>query len=399
MKNIFVNYFIILIINFYSFCLADSVVNIHSVRIWPAPDSIRIVFDLSSPVNYKIYSLTNPIRIAVDFNNAKLNTKLVTDLQKAPKLAAIKQIRTGIQPNAVRVVFELEKSVVINSFILKPNERYGHRLILDLESKEKQEILALFDLDIDKKEKLNTYTSSSIIEPITVLPKKLIIAIDAGHGGEDPGAIGPYGTEEKAVVLELAKALQEVINSTKDKKSFLIRNGDYYVSLRDRRLKARKYKADLFISIHADAVSNSKADGASVFVLSEKGASSAAARWLAESENRSDMLGGVRVDRKNEALASVLLDLSQTANYHASLDVAKSILFSMQKTVPLHKNSVEHAGFAVLKAPDVPSVLVEAGFISNPSTELKLKNKSYQQKIVKSILNGIDQYFLTKQKK
>jgi len=168
MKNIFVNfripkihvclvYFIILIINLYSFCLADSVVNIHSVRIWPAPDSIRIVFDLSSPVNYKIYSLTNPIRIAVDFNNAKLNTKLVTDLQKAPKLAAIKQIRTGIQPNAVRVVFELEKSVVINSFILKPNERYGHRLILDLESKEKQEILALFDLDIDKKEKLNTY--------------------------------------------------------------------------------------------------------------------------------------------------------------------------------------------------------------------------------------------------
>ncbi|MGD0465475.1 MAG: N-acetylmuramoyl-L-alanine amidase [Gammaproteobacteria bacterium] len=410
MKNIFVNfripkihvclvYFIILIINLYSFCLADSVVNIHSVRIWPAPDSIRIVFDLSSPVNYKIYSLTNPIRIAVDFNNAKLNTKLVTDLQKAPKLAAIKQIRTGIQPNAVRVVFELEKSVVINSFILKPNERYGHRLILDLESKEKQEILALFDLDIDKKEKLNTYKSSGIIEPITVLPKKLIIAIDAGHGGEDPGAIGPYGTEEKAVVLELAKALQEVINSTKDKKAFLIRNGDYYVSLRDRRLKARKYKADLFISIHADAVSNSKADGASVFVLSEKGASSAAARWLAESENRSDMLGGVRVDRKNEALASVLLDLSQTANYHASLNVAKSILFSMQKTVPLHKNSVEHAGFAVLKAPDVPSVLVEAGFISNPSTELKLKNKSYQQKIVKSILNGIDQYFLTKQKK
>jgi len=155
----------------------------------------------------------------------------------------------------------------------------------------------------------------------------------------------------------------------------------------------------LFISIHADAVSNSKADGASVFVLSEEGASSAAARWLAESENRSDMLGGVRVDRKNEALASVLLDLSQTANYHASLNVAKSILFSMQKTVPLHKNSVEHAGFAVLKAPDVPSVLVEAGFISNPSTELKLKNKSYQQKIVKSILNGIDQYFLTKQKK
>ena len=408
MKNIFVNYFIVLLINLYSFCLADSVVNIHSVRIWPAPDSIRIVFDLSSPVNYKIYSLNNPIRIAVDFNDAKLNTKVITDLQKAPKLAGIKQIRTGIHQNMMRVVFELEKSVVVNSFILKPNERYGHRLILDLESKEKQEILALFDLDVDKKEKIsfnsivkkpNTTKSINITEPITVTAKKIIIAIDAGHGGEDPGAIGHYGTQEKTVVLDIAKAMQAAINSTKDKKSFLIRHGDYYVSLRDRRLKARKYKADLFVSIHADGFSNSTANGASVFVLSEQGASSAAARWLAASENRSDMLGGVRVDHTNEALASVLLDLSQTANYHASLEVAKSILFSMQKTVPLHKYSVEHAGFAVLKAPDVPSVLVEAGFISNPRTELQLKNKSYQQKIVKSMISGIDQYFLAKPKK
>ncbi len=397
-------------------CFAEEIVNINSLRIWPSPEGTRIVFDLSNKVNYKIHNLLDPVRIVVDFNDAQLNKKLVDDLKKAPRLAKIKQMRTSSQKNMARVVFELDEQLKVNDFTLNPNERYGHRLILDLESNEKQEILALFDLSKSEpklenkpepqQNKLTNKLENGLqkLEPkpiakILPITKELIIAIDAGHGGEDPGAIGYYGTEEKVVALEIAKGLAQEINSKKNMKAFLIRNGDYYVSLRERRLRARKYNADLFISIHADAVSNKQADGASVFILSEKGASSAAARWLAESENRSDTLGGVRIDRTENILSSVLLDLSQTKNKEASFDAAKSILYSMQKTVPLHKDGVERAGFAVLKAPDVPSILIETGFISNPRTELKLKTKSYQQRIVSSILDGIERYFLSRPKK
>lgn len=378
---------IILLINICSYCIAAEIVKIHNIRIWPSPETIRIVFDLSRQVNYKILNLTNPNRVLIDFNNVKFSEKLVTDLNKATKIARIKQIRTKILQYNASIVFELEEPVIVNNFTLKPNERYGHRLILDLESNEKQKILALFDLDQSPK--------------IEQRPKGWVIAIDAGHGGEDPGAIGRYGTQEKTVVLEIAKTLKEAINKTNDKKAFLIRNGDYYIGLKDRIARARQHHADLFISIHADAFANSKADGGSVFVLSEKGASSAAAKWLAEVANRSDTLGGIKFDYKNkdEELASVLLDLSQTANNMASFDAAKNILISLQKAVPIHKYHVETANFAVLKAPDVPSVLVEAGFISNPRTELKLKSQYYQNKIVNSILNGIEQYFLIKPKK
>lgn len=369
--------------------LVEKSVNIHSVRIWPSPVSIRIVFDLSEPVNYKIYNLTDPHRIAVDFNNAKLNAKLKSDLNKSTGHSHIKKIRTGLNKNIVRVVFELEEPLVPNSFMLKPNERYGNRLVIDLESREKQKILALFDLD-----ELNSKIPEII--PKNISPQKLIVAIDAGHGGEDPGAIGPRGTQEKDIVLSIARILKDDINDKQNMRAFLIRNNDYYVSLNERRLRARKHKADLFISIHADAFANNSADGASVFVLSEKGASSAAAKWLADSQNQSDTIGGVKIEHKDDILTSVLLDLSQTANSTASIGAAKSILLSMQKTVPLHKPYVEQANFAVLKAPDVPSVLVETGFISNPRTELKLRDKTYQKKIANSIINGIEHYFASR---
>lgn len=377
-------------------CLAQAniVVNINSVRIWPSPDSIRIVFDLSKPVDYKIYDLIDPTRLVIDFNNATLNKKLIEDLNKAPKLAMIKKIRSRMFEKQARVVFELDKKLVFNSFTLKPNERYGHRLIIDLEYNEKQAILALFELKNDSNKIKKNHNHN-----FNVIVNKKIIAIDAGHGGEDPGAIGHYGTEEKNVVLDIAKKLQEYINKQPDKLGLLIRKGDYYVSLRDRMLVARKYKADLFISIHADAFSNPKSEGGSVFVLSEQGASSAAAQWLATSENRADTLGGVKINHKIDGLASVLLDLSQTANYNSSFNAAKSILYSMKNTMSLHKNEVERANFAVLKAPDVPSVLIEAGFISNPRTELKLRSSQYQHQVAKSILQGIDQYFLAKSKK
>lgn len=394
--------YILLIIH--NSCLAktNSIININNVRIWPAPDNIRIVFDISNPVKYKIYTLKSHdgYKIVVDFNNAKLNSKLITDLNKAPKLAKINRIRTEVKERVTKVIFELDQQLVFNNFTLKPNERYGHRLIIDLEHNEKQEILALFDLNSNNSNINNNINSESKKQNNTIKINKYIIAIDAGHGGEDPGAIGWYGTEEKQVVLDIAKKLQNYLNNQPDKTAFLIRKGDYYISLTERMLLARKHKADLLLSIHADAFSNPKSDGGSVFVLSEKGASSAAARWLAASERKSDILGGVQINHnyKSDGLASVLLDLSQTANHHASFAAAKSILFSMQHAMPLHKSTVEMANFAILKSPDVPSVLIEAGFISNPRTEIKLKDQAYQHKVAKSILKGIDQYFSTKPK-
>lgn len=391
---------VFLSVNTYCLAKTNNIIHINNVRIWPAPDNIRIVFDISNPVKYKIYHLKNydSYKIVVDFSNAKLNNKLITDLNKAPKLSRINKIRTEIKEQVTRVIFELDQQLVFNDFTLKPNERYGHRLIIDLEHNEKRAILALFDLDNN----IDNNIKNKIKKPSnTNKTNKYIIAIDAGHGGEDPGATGWYGTEEKQVVLDIAKKLHNYLNNQRDKTAFLIRKGDYYISLTERMLLARKHKADLLLSIHADAFSNPKSDGGSVFILSEKGASSVAARWLANSERKSDILGGVQINRnyKTDGLASVLLDLSQTANHNASFAAAKSILFSMQHAMPLHKNTVEMANFAILKAPDVPSVLIEAGFISNPRTEIKLKAADYQHKVAKSIVTGIEQYFLTKPKK
>lgn len=406
--------YIIFSCNFINSCYATLIeqpnqhlININSLRIWPSPANIRVVFELNKQPEYKIYNLTNPDRVVVDFTNAKLNSKLALDLHKAPRHSSIKKIRTGIHDNIVRVVFELDDPVLPNSFTLKPNESYGYRLVIDLESNEKQQILALFDLDELEKIK----TDKQIAKPSQPhLPKtipiispqpsnQLIVAIDAGHGGEDPGAIGPRGTFEKDIVLSIARILKDEINDSKNMRAFLIRNGDYYVGLKERMLRARQHKADLFISIHADAFSNARADGASVFVLSEKGESSAAAKWLADSQNKSDTIGGVKIEDKNDILASVLLNLSQTANAAASIDAAKNILLSMKKTVPLHKSDVEQANFAVLRSLDVPSVLIETGFISNPRTELKLRDKIYQRKISKSIINGIKYYFASQPKR
>lgn len=386
----FILYFF-LVSNIYCFAKTNEKININNVRIWSAPDNTRIVFDISNPVQYKIYGIkiNNGYKIVVEFNNAKLNNKLITELTKTSKLAKINKISTEIIGNSSKVIFELNQQLAFNNFTLKPNERYGHRLIIDLQHNEKEEILALFELD--NKININNISKTN----------KYRIAIDAGHGGEDPGAIGWYGTEEKQVALDIAKKLQHYLNNQPDKTAILIRKGDYYISLTERMSLARKHKADLLLSIHADAFSNPKSDGGSVFVLSEKGASSAAARWLALAERKSDILGGVQIRNsyKSDGLTPVLLDLSQTANHNASFAAAKNILFSMQQAMPLHKSNVEMANFAILKAPDVPSVLIEAGFISNPKTEIKLKDGDYQHKVARSIVNGINKYFLTKPKK
>ncbi len=355
-----------------------ALVEIRKIRVWPAPESTRIVFDINQNLKYKVYTLESPDRVILDL----VDTKLTTNLKAVSLLnTGIKKIRSGVHNNILRIVLELERKITPQAFILEPNELYGKRLVLDLESAEKQKILALFDLEaVDK----------------IPLPQNFLIAIDPGHGGEDPGAIGPRGTKEKDIVFAIAKKLKDLINQQPGMQAFLTRNGDYYIGLRERMRRARNKNADLFISIHADAFKNTKADGASVFVLTSKHASSEAARWLAASENRADLVGGVSLDDKSDMLASVLLDLSKNANAHASLEAARHVLNAMGKTTNLHRHKVEGAGFMVLRALDVPSLLVESGFISNPKMELKLRDKHYQQKIADSIMHGVKEYFKNK---
>jgi N-acetylmuramoyl-L-alanine amidase len=375
---------------------AKVMTRINSIRVWPSPGNVRVVFDLSDDPKYKVDSLINPHRIVIDFSDANLSTKLASDLNKQQlktNTNNLKKIFTIHNKNSVKVVLELNDLLLTHNFVLKPNERYGHRLVLDLESSEKQKILALFDLNQLKT--IEQFAKGSQIDA----KNKLIVAIDPGHGGEDPGAIGRNGTLEKNIVLSIARILKTEINNSKHIRAFLTRDGDYYVSLQDRMLRARNNKADLFISIHADAFTNSNADGASVFVLSERGESSAAAKWLAESQNKSDVIGGVTIDNKDNVLASVIFDLSQKATSKYSFNAAKNILFSMKYNTNLHKNYIQRANFLVLKSPDVPSILIEIGFISNHKTELKLRDNNYQKKIAHSISNGIQNYFSSQPKK
>lgn len=293
----------------------------------------------------------------------------------------------------------------------------GHRLVIELLDKaqntsakvaEKSEIKAtagpakmadskpIEEKPVKESQKAATRkTATSPVEPTKVAKrdKDIVVAVDAGHGGDDPGAHGQNGTEEKKITLAIARKLAELINQQPGMKAVLVRKGDYYVDLRKRMQIARAAKADLFISIHADAFQNSTVKGASVFTLSNKGATSEAARWLANSENASDLVGGVSLNDKEDVLASVLLDLSQTATQDASVNVARKVLKNFEHIGELHYASVQKAGFLVLKSPDVPSILVETAFISNPSEELKLVNTAHQAKIASAIFNGVRSYF------
>ena len=377
--------------------VAVAAVDVQGIRVWPSPDNTRVVLDLSTKVKYKLYTLSSPERIVIDLENTKLATKIPVFDQKQ---AGIVTIRTGDQQGSLRLVLEISKKLKPNSFVLEPNQHYGHRLVLDLESRDKQAILALFDLDVANKVAVkSTLPAAMPLVSSALKMQDFIIAIDAGHGGDDPGAIGPRGLKEKNVALSIARELKAIINRELGLSACLIREGDYYVALGERMKRARINKADLFISLHADAYTNPKSNGASVFTLSDGGATSVAAKWLADAENRSDSIGGVRLDNKSSILTSVLLDLSQTATKTESLQAAKYILANMGKVAILHKGYVEHAGFAVLKAPDVPSILIETGFISNPKTESLLKTPAYQKQIAQSILSGVKQYFNGKPKK
>ena len=359
-----------------------SFANVQGMRLWHAPESSRLVFDLEHNAEHKIFPLSSPSRLVIDIDDAKLLASL-KDLPTST--GPIKKVRWGTRGKKdLRIVLDLREDVEPKSFPLPPNQQYGHRLVVDLYPK--------------RSGARTVEVSKPIIDDKSSTRGKrdIVIAIDAGHGGEDPGAIGHGGIYEKRVVLAIAKKLESMLKKEKGFRPKLIRTGDYYVGLRERTKRARESNADLFISIHADAFSSPKAKGASVFALSQRGATSEAARWLADKENSSDLIGGVggvSLDDKEDVLAGVLLDLSMTASLSVSLDLGQTVLNNMGGVSKLHKRRVEQAGFAVLKSPDIPSVLIETGFLSNPSEAKKLKTSRYQATMAKAIFKGIKQYF------
>lgn len=349
-------------------------VTVHGLRMWPAPDNTRLVFDLNAPVEHSLFTLTGPDRIVIDLKY----TDFKAVLPAISSDAFIKNIRYASRgANDLRVVLDLNRKVTPKSFALKPHREYGHRLVVDLidstEAKPRSPVKR--DTDIPDK------------------PRDVIIAIDAGHGGEDPGAIGRRGTREKDVVLGIARELEKMIDRQPGMRGELIRTGDYFLGLNTRVKKAREVQADLFISIHADAFNDRRARGSSVFVLSERGASSEVASFLAESENNSDLIGGVSLDDKGDLLKLVLVDMLKNSTMEESNDVARHMIRDLRRVNHMHKSHVEEARFRVLTAPDIPSVLIETAFISNPKEERKLRSRTHQRKMAQAIFKGTVNYF------
>jgi len=377
---------------------------IASARLWPAQEYTRVIFESATPIEHQLVVLRDPGRLVLDLARIERSDDLAALASRVqPADPYIAAIRVG-QPAAgfLRVVLDLKSEIRPQVFALKPVAEFGHRLIIDLYPVNAVDpLMALLDREradtltpapgatAPRREAAPSQPSASASHKTP--PRRITVAIDPGHGGEDPGAVGRRGTYEKNVVLAIARKLKQ--NLDPDTRVMLTRNDDFYVPLADRVKKARRVQADLFVSIHADAFRESSARGSSVFALSDHGATSAAARWLAQRENAADLIGGVNLDVNDPVLARTLLDLSQTAQISDSLKVGRQILDGIGTHNALHKATVEQAGFAVLKAPDIPSILVETAFISNPDEELMLRNPRHQQRFADSIADGIRRYF------
>ncbi len=416
--------------------LANAAVNITATRVWPAADYTRITIEASSEISQKMLLLKDPDRLVLDLDGVDLNANLkALANQISPNDPYIKQVRVGnFKPGTVRVVIDLKVEVKPNIFMLQPAGNYNHRLVLDVypmqdplsgvlskldkqpETAPAQEQKAVEQKPIEARpvENKPAEVKSDATLPTTEVPPEevvekpltnkpatqngvrlITVAIDAGHGGEDPGAKGANGSREKDITLAIAKKLKQRIDEEPNMRGILTRDADFFIPLHGRVVKARNMQADLFVSVHADAFIRPDARGSSVFALSEKGATSASARYLAKKENESDLIGGVSLDNKDMNLARTLLDLSQTATINDSLKLGKFVLKNIGEVNTLHKGSVEQAGFAVLKSPDIPSILVETAFISNPEEERRLNDDAYRAKLVESIVNGIKKYFAT----
>lgn len=364
--------------------------DIQNVRIWRAPDNTRLVFDLSGPADHSLFSLSNPERLVIDISGARFSAD-VSDLPLSD--TPLTGVRSAPRDEKdLRVVLDLSRQVNPKSFALPPNQQYGHRLVIDLYDHEQPRET----ITAPARPTASPLPQSGGKQPVQEGSRNIKVAIDAGHGGEDPGAIGPGGVREKEVVLAISRELKTLLDAEPGFEAVLVRTGDYFIPLRKRTEIARKHNADLFVSVHADAFTRASAFGASVFALSSSGATSETARLLADRENRSDLIGGVggvSLDNRDQVLASVLLDLSMTATLSASLDVGQQVLSAVGSITPLHKRRVEQAGFMVLKSPDIPSILVETGFISNPGEARKLVTRNHQQALARAMHTGIRDYF------
>lgn len=398
------------------FLSVDSIsaeTRIASVRVWPAPEYTRFTLESASPIEYSVSTVKNPDRVVIDLKDVMLTPELG---QVPGKISSsdpyIRAMRIGrFKPGILRLVLDLKTEAQPQAFVLKPVGTYGYRLVLDIYPAVPPDPLMAFledkadILQADSRADSNNSKMDSKNERPTKdtenskkgrpgeMLRLITVAIDPGHGGEDPGAISRSGTHEKNITLAIARKLKAKIDKEPNMRASLTREGDYFISLPMRLEKARKVNADLFVSVHADAFIKPHARGSSVFALSERGATSAAARWLAKKENEADLIGGVNLDIKDPYLKQTLLDLSQTATINDSLKLGKEVLLEIGDINHLHKSSVEQAGFAVLKSPDIPSILVETAFISNPDEERKLKNPAYQEKLADAILSGIKRYF------
>ena len=428
-----------------------AALNLTAARLWPAEEYTRLTLEAPAPVAYEFMLLKNPQRIVLDLKGVELNAVLEGLAAKVLSTDPyIGKIRVGrFKPGVVRLVLDLKAEVKPNVFAIAPAGEYGHRLVLDLYpahpadpllallteppakpveitdpdaklanslplpvlakegSSEPQGPLAPEQIaqtaqtpqpavakeNVAKLMVIAPGPDKPVSKPTAALARPLVVAIDAGHGGEDPGAKGASGALEKNVTLAIARRLKAQIDAEPNMRAVLVRDGDYFIALQQRVHKARRLQADLFVSIHADSFITPDARGSSVFALSERGATSAAARWLANRENAADLIGGVNIGVRDPYLAKTLLDLSQTATINDSLKLAKAVLGELGEINPLHKGSVEQAGFAVLKSPDIPSILVETAFISNPDEEQRLTDPSHQTKIAEAIVAGIQRYF------
>lgn len=402
---------------------AADVVQVAAARVWPAEDYTRITLETSKPLNHNMVMLKDPERLVLDLENVELGAVLKSLGEKInPNDPYIRQVRVGnFKPGTVRIVVDLKAEIKPQVFTLPPAGEYRDRLVLDiypaqdplmamLEQRDKPDnaqaplpalqvapespAIANVSPDVVPESPAANKPSVIVAPPNNKKPsaRMITIAIDAGHGGEDPGAKGAKGSYEKNVTLAIAQKLKAAIDAEPNLRGVLTRDGDYFIPLHGRVVKARKMQADLFVSIHADAALSAQARGSSVFALSETGATSAMARLLAQRENESDLIGGVSLGVKDPNLARTLLDLSQTATINDSLKLGKLVLDHMGTINTLHKRHVEQAGFAVLKSPDIPSILVETAFITNPEEERRLNDGAHQDKLVNSILSGIKKY-------
>ncbi len=352
--------------------LPAGAVDVRHIRLWAGPDNTRVVLDLSGRAQHSLMVLQRPDRVVLDIPGGRLSTRAGA---APPGAGVVKRMRVATRADGrLQIVLDLRRAARAKSFLSAPYDHYGYRLVIDLGDEARKDL------------------------PVKALhappnARDLVIAIDPGHGGDDPGAIGLHGTEEKNVVLAIAKELAARIDQEPGMHAFLTRDGDYFVPLRDRMRRARAHDADLFVSIHADSVRDRRVDGSSVYILSQRGASDEAARWLADRENASDLIGGVSLDDKDQVLASVLLDLSQSASLTASEAAAQRVLQALNQVGQIRKPQVQQARFIVLKSPDIPSMLIETAYISNPFEESRLRTRSQQDKLAGAILKGVRNYF------